>query len=105
MNINPQELIRIVDGMGAAPLSPPHPDFVTAMGRTNDAIIYGGRTQLYVTGPSADAKGLADGILPWPERPRGGGAHDGNRRLLPSLVGCERASPDDRDPQQIKVVR
>ena len=29
-------LERIVDGMGAAPLSPPHPDFVTAMGRTND---------------------------------------------------------------------
>ena len=40
-------LERIVDGMGAAPLSPPHPDFVTAMGRTNDAIIYGGRVQLY----------------------------------------------------------
>ena len=55
-------LDRIVDGMGAAPLSPPHPDFVTAMGRTNDAIIYGGRAQLYVTGPAADAKGLADAL-------------------------------------------
>ena len=43
-------LDRIVDGMGAAPLSPPHPDFVAAMGRTNDAIIYGGRAQLFVTG-------------------------------------------------------
>ena len=47
---------RIVEGMGAAPLSPPHPDFVTAMGRTNDAIIYGGRVQLFVTGPEADAQ-------------------------------------------------
>jgi methenyltetrahydromethanopterin cyclohydrolase len=55
-------LERIVDGMGAAPLSPPHPDFVTAMGRTNDAIIYGGRAQLYVTGPAEDAKGLADAL-------------------------------------------
>jgi methenyltetrahydromethanopterin cyclohydrolase len=55
-------LERIVDGMGAAPLSPPHPDFVTAMGRTNDAIIYGGRAQLYVTGPAADAKGLAEAL-------------------------------------------
>ena len=55
-------LERIVDGMGAAPLSPPHPDFVTAMGRTNDAIIYGGRAQLYVTGPAEDAKGLAEAL-------------------------------------------
>jgi methenyltetrahydromethanopterin cyclohydrolase len=55
-------LERIIDGMGAAPLSPPHPDFVTAMGRTNDAIIYGGRAQLYVTGTAADAKGLAEAL-------------------------------------------
>jgi methenyltetrahydromethanopterin cyclohydrolase len=55
-------LERIVNGMGAAPLSPPHPDFVTAMGRTNDAIIYGGRAQLFVTGPSADAKALAEAL-------------------------------------------
>jgi methenyltetrahydromethanopterin cyclohydrolase len=53
---------RIVDGMGAAPLSPPHPDFVIAMGRTNDAIIYGGRAQLFVTGPAADAKALAEAL-------------------------------------------
>jgi methenyltetrahydromethanopterin cyclohydrolase len=52
-------LDRIVDGMGAAPLSPPHPDFVTAMGRTNDAIIYAGRVHLFVTGPAADARALA----------------------------------------------
>ena len=45
-------LERIVDGMGAAPLAPPHPDFVTAMGRTNDAIIYGGQVHLFVTGPA-----------------------------------------------------
>ena len=55
-------LERIIDGMGAAPLSPPHPDFVTAMGRTNDAIIYGGRAQLYVLGPAQDAKGLAEAL-------------------------------------------
>jgi methenyltetrahydromethanopterin cyclohydrolase len=51
---------RIVEGMGAAPLSPPHPDFVTAMGRTNDAIIYAGRVHLVVTGPADDAQLLAD---------------------------------------------
>lgn len=55
-------LDRVVDGMGAAPLPPPHPDFVTAMGRTNDAIIFGGRVQLFVTGPAAEAKALADAL-------------------------------------------
>jgi methenyltetrahydromethanopterin cyclohydrolase len=55
-------LARVVDGLGAAPLSPPHPDFVTAMGRTNDAIILGGRVQLFVTGPANDAKALAEAL-------------------------------------------
>jgi len=53
-------LERVVDGLGAAPLPPPHPDFVTAMGRTNDAIILAGRVQLYVTGPAAEARELAE---------------------------------------------
>ena len=53
-------LDRVIDGMGTAPLPPPHPDFVTAMGRTNDAIIYAGRVHLFVTGPAADAKALAE---------------------------------------------
>lgn len=56
-------LTRVVDGMGTAPLSPPHPDFVVAMGRTNDAIIYGGLVHLFVTGPAAEARELA-GALP-----------------------------------------
>jgi len=53
-------LERVVEGMGAAPLSPPHPDFVTAMGRTNDAIIYAGSVHLFVTGPADDARSLAE---------------------------------------------
>jgi methenyltetrahydromethanopterin cyclohydrolase len=52
-------LDRIVDGMGAAPLSPPHPDFITAMGRMNDAIIYAGRVQLFTTGAASEARELA----------------------------------------------
>ncbi len=55
-------LSRIVDGMGIAPLPPPHPDFVTAMGRTNDAIIFAGRVHLFVTGPAAEARALADAL-------------------------------------------
>lgn len=53
-------LDRVVDGMAAAPLCPPHPDFVVAMGRTNDAIIYGGQVHLFVTGDVADARSLAE---------------------------------------------
>ncbi len=52
-------LDRIVDGTGAAPLPPPAADFLTAMGRTNDAILFGGRVTLYVDGPEADAERLA----------------------------------------------
>ncbi|WP_158922523.1 methenyltetrahydromethanopterin cyclohydrolase [Acidisphaera sp. S103] len=55
-------LANIVDGMGAAPLPPPHPDFVTAMGRTNDAIIFGGRVHLFVTGPASAARDLAEAM-------------------------------------------
>jgi methenyltetrahydromethanopterin cyclohydrolase len=53
-------LDRVLDGMGVAPLPPPHPDFVTAMGRTNDAIIFGGRVHLFVAGPADDARELAE---------------------------------------------
>ncbi len=53
-------LEHVVDGMASAPLCPPHPDFVVAMGRTNDAIIYGGQVHLFVTGDEADARSLAE---------------------------------------------
>jgi methenyltetrahydromethanopterin cyclohydrolase len=55
-------LTRVLDGMGAAPLPPPHPDFITAMGRTNDAIIFGGRVHLYVSGPASDARAMAEAL-------------------------------------------
>jgi methenyltetrahydromethanopterin cyclohydrolase len=53
-------LHNIVDGIATAPMPPPAPGFVAAMGRTNDAIIYGGRVQLYVSGPGQAAKKLAE---------------------------------------------
>ncbi|MEG6509356.1 methenyltetrahydromethanopterin cyclohydrolase [Methyloligella sp. 2.7D] len=53
-------LENIVDGIASAPLAPPAPDFIQAMGRTNDAIIYGGRVQLYVNGTEDAAKELAE---------------------------------------------
>jgi methenyltetrahydromethanopterin cyclohydrolase len=55
-------LAHIADGFGTAPLPPPSPNFMTAMGRTNDAILYGGRTALFVTGPEKEAEALAEAL-------------------------------------------
>ena len=46
--------------MTSEPVPPPTPGFIEAMGRTNDAIIYGGRAHLYVEGDEAAAKKLAE---------------------------------------------
>ena len=53
-------LENIVDGAGRAPLPPPAKDFLTCMGRSNDAILFGGSVQLYVDGSDEDARDLAE---------------------------------------------
>lgn len=53
-------LDKIVDGAGSAPVPPPTADFITAMGRTNDAILFGGRVQLYVDVDDDTARTLAE---------------------------------------------
>lgn len=52
-------LEQVVDGMGSAPLPPPAPDFITAMGRTNDAILFGGQVHLFVRGGDEEVEELA----------------------------------------------
>jgi methenyltetrahydromethanopterin cyclohydrolase len=49
----------IVDGVATAPLPLPSPDGVEAMGRTNDAILYGGQVHLSVRGSDQAARRLA----------------------------------------------
>ena len=44
------DLTRIVSAYGTAPLPPVAKDDLAAIGRTNDAILYGGRVVLWVTG-------------------------------------------------------
>ena len=44
------DLSRVESGTGIAPLPPPAGDDMTAIGRTNDAILYGGEVTLYVRG-------------------------------------------------------
>lgn len=53
-------LEKIVDGYGVTPIAPPGGDFMTAMGRTNDAILFGGQVQLFVDATDEEAKELAD---------------------------------------------
>ncbi|WP_119157341.1 methenyltetrahydromethanopterin cyclohydrolase [Caldimonas tepidiphila] len=50
---------RIVEGNASAPLPAPSPDGLQAMGRTNDAILYGGRVHLCVRGDDEAARRLA----------------------------------------------
>jgi len=55
-------LENIIDGMGSAPLCPPHPDFVQAMGRTNDAILFAGQVHIFVKGSDEEAEKLATAL-------------------------------------------
>jgi len=52
-------LENIVSGTGLAVLPPVAKDFMTAMGRTNDAILFGGDVHLQVRGDDASAARLA----------------------------------------------
>ncbi len=55
-------LENIIDGSGSAPICPPHPDFVKAMGRTNDAILFAGQVHIFVKGDDKAAKELATAL-------------------------------------------
>ncbi|MDE2120017.1 MAG: methenyltetrahydromethanopterin cyclohydrolase [Betaproteobacteria bacterium] len=56
------DLGRVVDGLGSAPLCPPSADFLRAMGRSNDAILFGGRVHLFAACGDDEAEQLARGL-------------------------------------------
>jgi len=51
---------KIIDGFGVTPVAPPGGDFMTGMGRTNDAILYGGFVHLFVNASDDEARDLAE---------------------------------------------
>ena len=54
------DLDRVIDGIGSAPVPPLSAgDMVQMMGRTNDAILFGGQIKLFVQSTDADAERLA----------------------------------------------
>jgi|TARA_B100001778_G_C18579810_1_gene626883 methenyltetrahydromethanopterin cyclohydrolase len=55
-------LENIIDGAGSAPLCPPSNDFLTAMSRTNDSILFAGQIQLFVEATDEDAEELANAL-------------------------------------------
>jgi methenyltetrahydromethanopterin cyclohydrolase len=50
------DLLRVVSGFGKAPLPPVAKDDISAIGRTNDAILYGGHVMLSVNGDDASIR-------------------------------------------------
>lgn len=54
------DVMQVTDGAGSAPVCPPSPDFMTAMGRTNDAILFAGQVHLYVDANESDTEQLAN---------------------------------------------
>src|SRR5690606_27559706 len=52
------DMTRIHSATGSAPLAPVAGDDLTGIGRTNDAILYGGRVSLWVTGDDDSLEAL-----------------------------------------------
>lgn len=68
------DLKQVVSGFGVAPLPPPAADELQAIGRTNDAILYGGRVSIWVradddqlaaVGPKVPSSASADHGAPF----------------------------------------
>jgi methenyltetrahydromethanopterin cyclohydrolase len=56
------DLGRVVSAVGSAPLPPVAKDDMAAIGRTNDAILYGGDVTLYVRGDDASLEAIGPKI-------------------------------------------
>ena len=55
-------LKNVKEVYGTAPIPPVSNDFITSMGRTNDAILYGGNVELKVTGTDEEISNLAKNL-------------------------------------------
>lgn len=54
------DLRRVLSGAGIAPLPPGTPDDLAAIGRTNDAVLYGGDVTLWIDAEDEEAADLAE---------------------------------------------
>jgi methenyltetrahydromethanopterin cyclohydrolase len=65
------DLTRVESGWGAAPLPPPARDDLASIGRTNDAILYGSHTVLYVRGDDASLREVGPQTPSWASKDYG----------------------------------
>lgn len=56
------DLSRVISAQGAAPMPPVARDDLAAIGRTNDAILYGARVVLHVTGDDESLESVGPGV-------------------------------------------
>ncbi len=56
------DLTQVVSGYGLAPLPPVAADFLVGIGRTNDAVLYGGQVTLWLRGDDDDLQQLGPKI-------------------------------------------
>jgi methenyltetrahydromethanopterin cyclohydrolase len=77
------DVYRIVSGIGSAPMPPVGGDDLTAMGRTNDAVLYGGDVTLWVRGDNASLEEIV------PKVPSGA-SPDFGRPFLDIFEACHR---------------
>ncbi len=55
-------LQKVQSGWGAAPLVPPAPEFLPALGRTNDAILYAARVVLWIDATDEELQAVAERV-------------------------------------------
>jgi len=70
------DLACIVAGAGACPIAPGHPDPLQAIGRTNDAILYGAEASLWVRCEDGAIEAVLDRVPSWASREHGRLFHD-----------------------------
>ena len=56
------DLSKVVDGAGSAPICPPGKDVLTAMSRTNDAILFAGQVHLFLQTGDEEAEELEKNV-------------------------------------------
>lgn len=70
------DLTTIVGGAGTCPIAPGHPDALRAIGRTNDAVLYGAEVALWVETEDARIEAILDRVPSCASREHGRLFHD-----------------------------
>jgi methenyltetrahydromethanopterin cyclohydrolase len=70
------DLTTIVAGSGRCPVAPGHPDTLRAIGRTNDAVLYGAEVSLWVQADDAAIEAILDRVPSSASREHGRLFHD-----------------------------